>query len=85
MGPNSGLPVQSTPGRAGSGSLVTGTTALSNTNLDSELVNLVKASSHYRSSFAVMKISDTLFDDLVNLGRAVSATIKELISHGPSS
>lgn len=69
QGINSGLPVQGAPGDNGIGSIVGGALELSNTDMGRDLVDLVLASTHYRSNSRVITATQQLFDEVLNLRR----------------
>jgi flagellar hook protein FlgE len=69
QGINSGLPVQGAPGENGIGTVVGGALELSNTDMGEDLVDLVLASTHYRSNSRVITATQQLFDELLNLRR----------------
>jgi flagellar hook protein FlgE len=69
QGINSGLPVQGAPGENGIGTIVGGALELSNTDMGQDLVDLVLASTHYRSNSRVITATQQLFDELLNIRR----------------
>ncbi len=69
QGINSGLPVQGSPGENGIGTIVGGALELSNTDMGQDLVDLVLASTHYRSNSRVITATQQLFDELLNIRR----------------
>jgi flagellar hook protein FlgE len=69
QGINTGLPIQGRPGENGIGSVVSGALELSNTDVGGDLVNLVLASTQYRSNARVITATQQLFDELLNLRR----------------
>lgn len=69
QGINSGLPVQGAPGENGIGTVIGGALELSNTDMGEDLVDLVLASTHYRSNSRVITATQQLFDELLNLRR----------------
>ncbi len=69
QGPNAGLPIEGGPGENGIGSLVAGALELSNTDIGGDLVDLVLASTQYRSNARVITATQQLFDELLNLRR----------------
>jgi flagellar hook protein FlgE len=69
QGINSGLPVQGGPGENGIGTIVGGALELSNTDMGQDLVDLVLASTHYRSNSRVITATQQLFDELLNIRR----------------
>jgi len=68
-GVNSGLPVIGKPLASGLGTLVAGATELSNTDIGSNLIDLILASTMYRGSARVITTSQQLLDELLNLHR----------------
>jgi len=68
-GPNSGLPVEGVPGEAGSASIVSGATELSNTDIGRNLVDLSQASNLFRANVQVLATGEAMFDELTNLLR----------------
>lgn len=68
-GVNSGLPVQGDPGEEGIGSVVAGAVELSNTDIGGNLIDLILASTQYRSSSRVITSAQQLFDELLNIRR----------------
>jgi flagellar hook protein FlgE len=66
-GVNSGLPVLGTPGADGIGSIVSGALEQSNTDVSSNLINLITASTQYRGNAQVISTAQTLFDALLQL------------------
>jgi flagellar hook protein FlgE len=66
-GVNSGLPVVGTPGTQGIGTIESGAVEESNTDVGSELVNLITASTTYRGGAQVISTVQTLYDTLLNL------------------
>lgn len=69
QGINTGLPIEGRPGENGIGSVVAGSLELSNTDIGGDLVNLVLASTQYRSNARVITATQQLFDELLNLRR----------------
>jgi flagellar hook protein FlgE len=69
-GPNSGLPVVSSPGEAGAGQLVAGAVELSNADIGESLVDLMLASTQFRANLQVLLTADGLLDELMAIGRA---------------
>lgn len=69
QGINTGLPVEGGPGENGIGTVVAGALELSNTDIGGDLVNLVLASTQYRSNARVITASQQLFDELLNIRR----------------
>jgi flagellar hook protein FlgE len=68
-GVNSGLPIQGSPGTQGIGSLVSGALEQSNTDVGTNLIDLILASTQYQGNTRVVSTVNTLFNDLLNLGR----------------
>ncbi|MDZ4851792.1 MAG: flagellar hook-basal body complex protein [Pirellulaceae bacterium] len=69
QGINTGLPIEGRPGQDGIGSVSSGALELSNTDVGGDLVNLVLASTQYRSNARVITATQQLFDELLNLRR----------------
>ncbi len=69
QGINTGLPIEGQPGEDGIGSISAGALELSNTDVGGDLVNLVLASTQYRSNARVITATQQLFDELLNLRR----------------
>ena len=69
QGINTGLPVEGGPGENGIGTVVAGALELSNTDIGGDLVDLVLASTQYRSNARVITATQQLFDELLNLRR----------------
>ena len=69
QGINTGLPVRGAPGENGIGSIIAGALELSNTDIGSDLVDLVLASTQYRGNTRVITTSQQLLDELLNLRR----------------
>jgi flagellar hook protein FlgE len=68
-GVNSGLPVQGNPGEQGIGTIVGGATELSNTDIGGNLIDLILASTMYRSNTRVITTVQQMFDELLALRR----------------
>ncbi len=68
-GVNSGLPVEGNPGQQGIGSVIAGAVELSNTDVGSNLIDLILASTMYRGNTRVITTSQQLFDELLSLRR----------------
>lgn len=68
-GVNSGLPIQGSPGSQGIGSIVSGALEQSNTDVGTNLIDLILASTQYQGNTRVVSTVNTLFNDLLNLGR----------------
>ena len=69
QGINTGLPIEGRPGENGIGTVSSGALELSNTDVGGDLVNLVLASTQYRSNARVITATQQLFDELLNLRR----------------
>jgi flagellar hook protein FlgE len=69
QGINTGLPIEGRPGENGIGTVVAGALELSNTDIGGDLVNLVLASTQYRSNSRVISATQQLFDELLNIRR----------------
>jgi flagellar hook protein FlgE len=69
QGINTGLPIEGSPGENGIGGVVAGALELSNSDIGGDLVNLVLASTQYRSNTRVITTTQQLFDELLNLRR----------------
>lgn len=69
QGINTGLPVEGGPGENGIGTIVAGALELSNSDIGGDLVDLVLASTQYRSNARVITASQQLFDELLNIRR----------------
>ncbi|MEZ6133631.1 MAG: flagellar hook-basal body complex protein [Pirellulaceae bacterium] len=69
QGINTGLPIEGRPGENGIGGVVAGALELSNTDIGGDLVDLVLASTQYRSNARVITATQQLFDELLNLRR----------------
>ncbi len=68
-GVNTGLPIQGRPGDNGIGRVAGGALELSNTDIGSDLIKLVLASTQYRGNSRVITTSQQLLDELLNLRR----------------
>lgn len=69
QGINTGLPVEGGPGENGIGTVVAGARELSNTDIGGDLVDLVLASTQYRSNARIITATQQLFDELLNIRR----------------
>jgi flagellar hook protein FlgE len=69
QGINTGLPVLGGPGENGIGTVAAGALELSNTDVGGDLVDLVLASTQYRSNARVITATQQLFDELLNIRR----------------
>jgi flagellar hook protein FlgE len=68
-GVNSGLPVEGNPGEQGIGSIIAGATELSNTDIGSNLIDLILASTMYRGNTRVVTTSQEMLDELLAIRR----------------
>jgi flagellar hook protein FlgE len=68
-GVNSGLPVEGNPGEQGIGDIIAGAVELSNTDIGKSLIDLILASTQYRSNTRVITSAQQLLDELLNLRR----------------
>jgi flagellar hook protein FlgE len=68
-GVNSGLPILGNPGQQGIGRIVAGAVELSNTDIGGNLIDLILASTQYRSNARVIDAAQRLLDELLNLRR----------------
>ncbi len=66
-GVDSGLPIVGTPGAQGAGSIVAGALEQSNTDIGNNLINLITASTEYRSSAQIISTVQTLYETLLSL------------------
>ncbi len=66
---NSGLPVYATPGESGLGTITAGALELSNTDIGSNLIDLILASTMYRGNSRVITTVQDMFDELLTLSR----------------
>ena len=66
-GTNSGLPIQGDPDSQGIGTIVAGAVEQSNTDVGQNLINLITASTEYRSGAQVITTVQTLLDTLMQL------------------
>ncbi|MEX2173315.1 MAG: flagellar hook-basal body complex protein [Pirellulaceae bacterium] len=69
QGVNSGLPIEGNPNAEGMGSVIAGAVELSNTDIGKNLIDLVLATTQYRSNARVISTAQQLFDELLNLQR----------------
>ena len=69
QGLNSGLPIEGNPDTFGLGSLLGGAVELSNTDVGQNMIDLVLATTQYRSNARVISTAQQLFDELLNLRR----------------
>jgi len=68
-GVNSGLPVHADPGQQGVGNIVAGAVELSNTDIGSNLIDLILASTMYRGNTRVITTAQQMIDELLALRR----------------
>lgn len=68
-GVNSGLAIEGDPNTQGIGSIIAGAVELSNTDIGSNLIDLILASTMYRGNARVITTAQQLFDELLNLRR----------------
>jgi flagellar hook protein FlgE len=68
-GVNSGLPIVAKPGESGIGRIIAGAVELSNTDIGGNLIDLILASTQYRSNARVIDAAQRLLDELLNLRR----------------
>ena len=68
-GVNSGLAIEGNPGEQGIGDIIAGAVELSNTDVGKSLIDLILASTQYRSNTRVITSAQQLFDELLNLRR----------------
>jgi len=68
-GVNSGLPIRGNPGDQGIGSIIAGAVELSNTDIGSNLIDLILASTMYRGNTRVVTTSQQMLDELLSLRR----------------
>lgn len=68
-GVNSGLAVQGDPGTQGIGGLIAGAVELSNTDIGSNLIDLILASTMYRGNTRVITTAQQMIDELLSLRR----------------
>ena len=66
-GVNSGLPIVGSPGTGGTGSIEAGALEQSNSDIGQNLINLITASTEYRSSAQVISTIQTLYETLLSL------------------
>jgi flagellar hook protein FlgE len=69
QGVNAGLPILGGPGDNGLGKIVAGARELSNTDIGQNMIDLVLASTQYRSNSRVITTAQELLDELLNLRR----------------
>ncbi|MHB8900513.1 MAG: flagellar hook-basal body complex protein [Thermoguttaceae bacterium] len=68
-GVNSGLPVEGDPGAQGTGGIISGAVELSNTDIGSNLIDLILASTMYRGNTRVITTAQEMIDELLSLRR----------------
>lgn len=68
-GVNSGLPIQGNPSEQGIGTISAGAVELSNTDIGTNLIDLILASTQYRGNTRVITAAQQLLDELLNLRR----------------
>jgi len=66
---NTGLPIEGSPSENGIGNVTAGALELSNTDVGKDLIELVLASTQYRSNARVITATQQLFEELLNLRR----------------
>jgi flagellar hook protein FlgE len=69
QGLNSGLPIEGNPDSSGIGSILGGAVELSNTDIGKNLIDLVLATTQYRSNARVITAAQQMLDELLNLRR----------------
>ena len=67
VGPNSGLPVVTTPGSLGSGSVVGGTLEQSNVDMAREFIELIVTSAGFAANSRVISTANRLLTELLNM------------------
>ncbi len=68
-GVNSGLAIMADPGQQGIGNVISGARELSNSDVGTDLVDLILASTLYRGNARVITTSNQMLDELLALGR----------------
>ncbi len=68
-GVNSGLPISGNPGEQGIGTIIAGAVELSNTDIGSNLIDLILASTMYRGNTRVITTAQQMLDELLALRR----------------
>jgi flagellar hook protein FlgE len=68
-GVNSGLPIMGNPGEQGTGTIVSGSLELSNTDIGGSLINLITTQTMYSSNTRVITTAQQMFDELLQLLR----------------
>jgi flagellar hook protein FlgE len=69
QGLNSGLPIEGNPDTNGIGSILGGAIELSNTDIGQNLIDLVLATTQYRSNARVISTAQEMLDELLSLRR----------------
>jgi flagellar hook protein FlgE len=69
QGLNSGLPIEGNPDTNGIGSVLGGAVELSNTDIGQNLIDLVLATTQYRSNARVISTAQQMLDELLSLRR----------------
>jgi flagellar hook protein FlgE len=69
QGVNSGLPMEGNPGERGIGSIIAGAVELSNADIGSNLIDLITASTMYRSNTRTISTAQQMIDELLSLRR----------------
>jgi len=64
---NSGLPIQGSPGQQGMGTIQSGAIEESNTNVGSDLIELILGSTMYEGNARVITTVQNLYNDLLSL------------------
>jgi flagellar hook protein FlgE len=68
-GVNSGLPIIGNPGDQGTGTIVSGSLELSNTDIGGSLINLITTQTMYSSNTRVITTAQQMFNELLQLLR----------------
>jgi flagellar hook protein FlgE len=68
-GVNSGLPIMGNPGDQGTGTIVSGSLELSNTDIGGSLINLITTQTMYSSNTRVITTAQQMFNELLQLLR----------------
>ena len=68
-GVNSGLPIMGHPGDQGTGTIVSGSLELSNTDIGGSLINLITSSTMYQANTRVITTATQLFNVLLQLAQ----------------
>jgi len=69
VGVNSGLPIEGNPGEQGIGTIVAGAIELSNTDIGSNLIDLILASTMYRGNSCVITTAQQMLEELLAMRR----------------